>query len=110
MIRVYNKAIRDRIPEIIVESGSEPTIEILSDEEFLKELEKKLEEEIKEYKESKKVEELCDLIEIAHRIAELQGVSNETLDQMRKKKNIERGYFKENFYLVCVKSKKIKNI
>jgi len=68
MIRVFNNAIRDKIPEIIIETGSIPTIEKLSDEDFLKELEKKLEEEISEYKESKKVEELCDLIEIAYRI------------------------------------------
>ena len=105
MIRVYNKAIRDKIPEIIVESGSEPTIEKLSDEDFLKELEKKLEEEISEYKESKKVEELCDLIEIAYRIAELKGVSNDSLEQIRKDKNVERGKFKENLFLIQVNDK-----
>lgn len=105
MIRVYNKAIRDKIPEIIIESGSEPTIEKLSDEDFLKELEKKLDEEIKEYKESKKVEELCDLIETAYRIAELQGVSNDSLNQIREEKNAERGKFKENLFLIQVNDK-----
>lgn len=105
MIRVYNKAIRDKIPEIIIESGSEPTIEILSDDDFLTELEKKLDEEIKEYKESKKVEELCDLIEIAYRIAELRGVSKDSFDQIRKDKNAERGKFKENLFLIQVNEK-----
>lgn len=105
MIRVYNKAIRDKIPEIIIESGSEPTIEKLSDEGFLKELEKKLEEEINEYNESRKVEELCDLIEIAYRIAELQGVSNDSLNQIREEKNLERGKFKENLFLIQVNDK-----
>lgn len=102
MIRVYNKAIRDRIPEIIEKSGSESTVKILSDEDFLKELEKKLEEEIKEYKESKKIEEICDLIEIAYRIAELYGVSNDSLNKKREEKNIERGKFEENVFLVQV--------
>ena len=105
MIRVYNKAIRDKIPEIIVESGYEPTIEQLSDEDFLKELEKKLEEEISEYKESRKVEELCDLIEIAYRIAELKGVSNTSFNEIREDKNKERGKFEKNLYLVQVNDK-----
>lgn len=103
MIRVYNKAIRDNIPEIIIESGSEPTVEILSDENFLEELEKKLDEEIKEYKESKKVEELCDLIEIAYRIAELKGITEDQLNHRRNKKNIKRGKFENNLFLVQVK-------
>ncbi len=102
MIRVYNKAIRDKIPEIIEASGSIPTIEKLSDEDFLTELENKLDEEIKEYKESKKIEELCDLIEIAMRIAELKGMSNDSLEQIRKDKNLERGKFEENLFLIQV--------
>ena len=105
MIRVFNNAIRDKIPEIIIETGSIPTIEKLSDEYFLKELEKKLVEEISEYNESKKVEELCDLIEIAYRIAELKGVSNDLLNQIRKDKNAERGKFEENIFLIQVNDK-----
>ena len=37
----YHKAIRDKIPEIIEESGNEYTVKTLTDSEFLKELEKK---------------------------------------------------------------------
>ena len=64
-------------------------------------------EEISEYKESGKVEELCDLIEVAYRIAELQGVSNNSINQLRNQKNSERGKFENNLFLVQVKDKVI---
>ena len=41
------KLVRDRIPEIIRNDGKKPIIEILSNEEYLKELDKKLNEEHK---------------------------------------------------------------
>jgi len=74
-IPVYNKAVRDRIPEIIIESGSECTYKILSDEEFLPYLEKKLHEELDEYDTNKSIMELADLIEIIYRIAETSSKS-----------------------------------
>ena len=42
MERIYNKLVRDNIPNIIKEKGEEPITRILSDEEYKKELEKKL--------------------------------------------------------------------
>lgn len=45
----YNKAIRDKIPQIIEESGRSCNVKTLSDDEFLIEIEKKLSEEITEY-------------------------------------------------------------
>ena len=46
MIKVYNKAIRDKIPEIIESSGASCLVDVLDDEKFLDELVLKLEEEI----------------------------------------------------------------
>jgi len=105
MIKVYNKAIRDRIPDIIESSGASYIVDVLNDEKFIDKLVLKLDEEIKEFKESKSVEELCDLIEIAYRIAELNGVSNEELEEMINKKNIERGKFEKNLFLIQVNEK-----
>ena len=84
------------------ESGRKCEVIRLSDEEFLIELEKKLEEELSEYKVNKKIEELCDLIEVAYRLAELQGVSNNTINQLRIQKNSERGKFEKNIFLIEV--------
>jgi predicted house-cleaning noncanonical NTP pyrophosphatase (MazG superfamily)/quercetin dioxygenase-like cupin family protein len=94
------KAVRDRIPEIIRDSGRECAVKELSDPEFLVELEHKLGEEIAEYLESKEVEELADIIEAIYRIAELRGFSKEALESLRLKKKQERGGFENNLFLL----------
>ena len=96
----YNKAIRDKIPEIIAESGKKSNIKHLDDESFLVELEKKLSEEVNEYTESKDVEELADLLEVIYRISELRGVNSDELDKIRKEKTKERGKFDSNLFLI----------
>jgi len=105
MKKVYNKAIRDKIPEIIEATGNRYLIKKLADPEFLVELEKKLSEELKEYNASRSTEELCDIIEISMRIAELHGVSNPELERIRKEKYVERGGFCKNLFLVEVEER-----
>ena len=96
----YNKAIRDKIPEIIADSGKKYNLKQLDDEPFLAELEKKLTEEVNEYSESKDVEELADLLEVIYRISELRGVSSDELDKIRKDKAERRGKFDSNLFLI----------
>ena len=43
---VYNKLVRDKIPEIIRASGKSRTVAVLSPEEYLEMLDKKLSEEL----------------------------------------------------------------
>ncbi len=95
-----SKAVRDLIPEILKLSGKECIISKLSDSSFLPELENKLEEELKEYLDSKELEELADLLEIIYRIAELRGSSKAELEAMRERKKQEKGGFEENFLLL----------
>ena len=45
MEQIYNKLVRDNIPDIIEKNGEIPIIRILSNEEYKLELEKKLCEE-----------------------------------------------------------------
>ncbi|WP_292378015.1 hypothetical protein [Methanosarcina sp. UBA289] len=63
---------------------------------FLPELENKLEEELKEYLESKELEELVDLLEVIYRIAELRGSSKAELEAIRQRKKQEKGGFEKN--------------
>lgn len=100
MMTEYNKAIRDNIPVIIKKSGNECSVKTLSDDEFLKELEKKLREEIEEYLDNSSVEELADIVEVIERISQLKGVSFDELERIRQKKGDERGRFKNNLFLI----------
>ncbi len=93
----YNKAIRDKIPEIIGSSGNTCNVKILDGDGFLAEMEKKLVEELKEYQESKSVEELADILDVIDRISELKGVN---LDKIRQEKTEKRGGFKKNLFLI----------
>ena len=97
---IYNKAIRDKIPEIIKESGKNCNVKKLNNLEFLIQLEKKLVEELAEYQESKNVEELADVLEVIYRISELKGVVSDELDKIRQKKAEQRGKFDDNLFLV----------
>lgn len=98
----YNKAVRDRIPEIIRESGKKCKVTGLSDAKFKVALEEKLQEELDEYMESKNLEELSDIVEIIHRLAELYGISYEQLEKIRLEKKQKRGGFKKNILLIKV--------
>jgi predicted house-cleaning noncanonical NTP pyrophosphatase (MazG superfamily) len=102
MTILYNKAVRDRIPEIIRKTGKECQITSLSDDDFLPELEKKLQEELDEYMESKSLEELADIIEIIHRLVELNNSSMTKLELIRQDKKKERGGFEANLFLLNV--------
>ena len=96
----YNKAIRDKIPEIIQKDGHSCNVKTLSDEKFLEHLEKKLSEEVAEYQNDKNSEELADILEVIYRIAQLKGVSKEELEKIRIKKSEERGGFDKNLFLI----------
>ena len=60
----YHKLVRDRIPEMIKKQGETPVLRILEEEEYLEALDRKLEEEIREYQEDKSLEELADVLEV----------------------------------------------
>ena len=97
---VYNKAIRDKIPEIIKESGKNCNVKKLKDSEFLVQLEKKLVEELAEYQESKNVEESADMLEVIYRISELKGITSDELEGVKNEKTKKRGKFDDNLFLV----------
>jgi predicted house-cleaning noncanonical NTP pyrophosphatase (MazG superfamily) len=103
MHKIYNKLVRDRIPEIIKESKQIPDYIILSDEEYAVELDKKLKEETLEYLENKDIEELADVFEVLYAICEVRGISEEEIVEVRKKKTEVRGAFHEKILLKSVK-------
>ncbi|MGZ9586419.1 nucleoside triphosphate pyrophosphohydrolase [Paenibacillus marinisediminis] len=103
---VYNKLVRDLIPQIIKSTGKEFRTRILDEEEYKKELIIKLKEESEEYftaqspKES--LEELADMLEIIRALAPVHGATWEQLEALREKKAKARGGFQERVYLIDV--------
>ena len=95
----YKKLVRDKIPEIIEKNNETPITRILNDEEYLKELNIKMQEELKEYLESGDVEELADLEEVLRAILDVKKISLEEFEEIRNKKVQKRGAFKERIYL-----------
>ena len=98
-VKVYNKLVRDKIPEIIEADGKCCKTEILSDEEYIKMIDAKLDEELAEYHEAQNIEELADLMEVIYAAAEARGYSVEELEAVRLAKVEKRGTFKEKTLL-----------
>ena len=95
----YHKLVRDKIPDIIRQSGKDCTCSILSDEDYLKFLDEKLNEELAEYQESKSMEELADLLEVMRAVAVARGSSPEEIENIRREKAEKRGGFEKKILL-----------
>ena len=98
--KTYNKLVRDKIPEIIEKSGNKCEVEILSDEEYLKMLDAKLDEELAEYRKDQNIEELADLLEVIYSVAKARGFSINELEELRRRKAEKRGSFENKLLLV----------
>ena len=97
---IYNKLVRDRIPEIIEANGERPHIRILEQEEYLRHLEAKLDEEVGEYHRDKNAEELADILEVVFALAEANGCSRAELMEVYQKKHDARGGFGKRIFLI----------
>ena len=102
MEKVYNKLVRDKIPQIIEAGGNRCKIRLLSPEEYRQMVDKKLSEELAEYLESKEPEELADLIEVIAAAAQARGCSWAELMQLREEKRQKRGGFEKGILLESV--------
>ena len=81
-IKVYNKLVRDKIPEII-------DIEV---NEFLAD--------------NRNIDELADIMEVVFAIADILGVSEEELLKVRTEKREKRGGFEQGIFLKTVEERK----
>ena len=102
---IHNKLVRDKIPEIIENTGKKAYFHVLTEEEYLSELDKKLNEECVEYQVDKSLEELADMLEVMYAIAEARGFSIAELERVRVEKTDKRGGFKDRIFLEKVDEK-----
>ncbi|TCK98628.1 putative house-cleaning noncanonical NTP pyrophosphatase (MazG superfamily) [Natranaerovirga hydrolytica] len=98
--KIYNKLVRDKIPDIIHKSGKECIVEQIEQEALEGFLKDKLREEVEEYIESGAIEELADIMEVIDGILAHRKIDIETLESIREQKKEERGGFLQGIKLV----------
>lgn len=103
---IYNKLVRDKIPQVIEASGKRYRAKILDDVQYKMELHNKLKEELNEYlvadSVAESLEELADMLEVIQSLAIVHDASPEGLEKLREKKAEQRGGFQERVYLIDV--------
>lgn len=97
---LYNKLVRDKIPEIIAQQGESANIRILSDKAYTAALEQKLDEETAEFHKEKNLEELADILEVVYALADDLGYTKEDLLQVYNQKHEKRGGFHSRIFLI----------
>ena len=93
------KLVRDKVIEKKVSEGEKPAYHIASDEEYWKMLKLKLREEAAEFAAMEKQEELADLLEVIHTIAEFKKIPFEEIEEIRLEKKKEKGGFEKKIVL-----------
>ena len=99
----YNKLVRDKIPENInSKKGKKATYRVMQDEEYLKELNKKLIEESKEFVEENSIEELADVMEVIESIMKVKDIKIEDVKHIKEEKKLKKGGFDSKIFLEYV--------
>lgn len=103
MEKIFNKLVRDKIPQIIENNGEKAVTRVLNDDEYRKELYKKLLEESNEVINSRTSEEilleLSDVYEVLLSIAKLENKTIEDVINEANKKREKRGGFEDKIFL-----------
>lgn len=96
---IYNKLVRDNIPNIIINENKEAITYVASKEEVKPLLFQKLIEELEEFKASPSEEELADILEVIDGIASAFNIEREKVNLVKAKKKEERGGFEKRIVL-----------
>lgn len=103
MEKIFNKLVRDKIPEIIEKNNEVAVTRILDNEEYLKELKTKLLEEYNEVISADKeniLEELADMLEIIDALAQTENKTLEDIIKIKEIKKEKRGGFNKRILLI----------
>ena len=103
MEKVFNKLVRDNIPNIIESNNEVAITRTLDDEDYRIELYRKLKEECYEVINSKNqnetLEELADVLEVLKSIARLEHKSIDDIINIANEKSLKRGGFEKRIFL-----------
>ena len=102
---VFKKLVRDNIVDSMLAGNDNPTYHVLSDADYLTELQNKIFEEAKELTFNDAAEatkELADLQEVLDNLAQTLGITTEDIKAAQRKKNDKAGSFKKRLYVDTV--------
>lgn len=102
MLYTYNKLIRDNNVKLMEDKGCKVSYEILDDERYGEELDKKLKEEVIEFLESYNIEEMADIMEVIYAIMDYRGITMDDVEKIRIEKRERKGAFKKRIFLKTV--------
>lgn len=100
---IYNKLIRDRIPEIMQADGKYYELAVMTEEEYIQALRVKLVEEAEEAQKASSedlVTELADIQEVIKAMVEALEISPEQVEQVQTQRHVERGGFEKRLKLL----------
>ena len=102
-----NKLVRDNIPEMTKDEGGFTKFKILSQQEFLTEIKKKIVEEAQEVVDAKDKKEITteigDVLEIIDEIIKVAGLDKQEIEKSRMAKRQERSGYDKHIFLKSVK-------
>ncbi len=97
--QIYNKLVRDKIPEIIRAKGGRPITRLLDEKEYFKALVAKLQEEVVEFEAEPSIEELADIKEVMLALCLAISIRPSELEDTRRHKAKTNGRFKKRIFL-----------
>lgn len=106
----YNKLVRDKIPQIIVNYKSTGKYKIAyKDSEYIKYLQDKLVEEAIEARDSTNnkslIEEFADILEVIDALRKIKCITKYKINKVKKSKRKKKGAFDKRFILKSVEVK-----
>ena len=105
MKKIYQKLVRDRIPEIIEKDGKEFSVYQVKGGRLKDYAMQKLQEEVMEFIENPCAKEAADIMEIMNFICHRQGIREQAILSEATAKRIRKGAFEMGFILDWVEKK-----
>jgi len=103
MRQEHNKLVRDKIPEIIKQNGGNAIVRVLDDDEYKKELLKKVVEEGNELMRAedreRTINEIADIQEVLMAVKTAFEIKEKEVEEVQTKKRTNRGGFGKKIFL-----------
>ncbi len=96
---LYNKLVRDKIPEYIKNKGEKVVYHIATEQEYQIKLKEKLLEEVNEFLKNENIEELADLLEVIDAVILYKGFDKNELQRIKDRKVKKKGKFQDRIIL-----------